>query len=121
MQLNAHIADESDIHPRSSTANAYTVLVIEGDPLIARSLELMLQAEGFTVETASDGARGAAAAKDGAFNLIILGVDLPDMSGLEAMGRIRKAAPKAVFVFASLTPASPVTPATLHLSDCCDS
>ncbi len=50
---------------------------------------------------------------------IILGVDLPDMSGLEAMGRIRKADPNAVFVFASLTPASPVTPPTLHLSDGC--
>lgn len=95
-----------------------TVLVIEGDPVTNRSLDLMLAAEAFLVETASCGADGVRHVGDRAFDLVVVGADLPDMSGLEAACQIRRASPRSVIVFASVSPATLASNATLHLSDC---
>jgi DNA-binding response OmpR family regulator len=95
-----------------------SALVVDGDPLVARSLEMMLTAESFQVATASRGAEGVKLASYGAFELIVLGADLPDMSGLEAMSQLRSAGVTAVTVFASVTPATAASAAALHLSDC---
>jgi len=101
-----------------SAAVLRSALVIDGDPLVARSLEMMLTAESFQVATASQGAEGVSLARRNAFELIVLGVDLPDMSGLEAMSQLRSAGVTAVTVFASVTPATAASASAVHLSDC---
>ena len=113
----ALVIDDEDIFIGRSNARRRTVLVIDGDPLVARSLALMLAAEGFVVETAPAGAEGIGLALARPFELIVLGAELPDMSGLEAMSHLRLAAVKAAIVFASVTPATMASAATLNLSD----
>ncbi len=110
--------DNGDIFISRPSVILRTALVIDGDPLVAQSLALMFGAEGFIVETAPTGAEGCRLALERRFELIILGADLPDMSGLEAMSRLRAAEVEAAMVFASVTPATLVAAATLHLSDC---
>jgi DNA-binding response OmpR family regulator len=112
------LIDDEDIFVGPSARTLRSALVIDGDPLVARSLALMLGAEAFIVKTASNAAEGFELALETAFDLIILGADLPDMSGLEAMSRLRLAEVKAVMVFASVTPATKASAASLHLSDC---
>ena len=110
------VADEEKFIARPN-AKLRRALVIEGDPLVARSLALMLGAKAFVVKTTSLGADGVRLAKSAAYELILLGVDLPDMSGLEAMSQLRSADFKGVMVFASVTRATAESTATLHLSD----
>ena len=66
------------------------ILVIEDEKKVASFIENGLQSEGFTVETAYDGADGLAKAYDGSFDLIILDRMLPKLDGLSLLRRIRK-------------------------------
>ncbi|HEX3365515.1 response regulator transcription factor [Phenylobacterium sp.] len=110
--------DDEAIFVGRLAAKPRTALVVDGDPLVVRSLALMLGAEAFLVETAAGGADGIRLALAGAFDVIILGADLPDMSGLEAINRLRRAKVTGAVVFASVTPATAASAASLHLSDC---
>jgi DNA-binding response OmpR family regulator len=101
-----------------SAASPPTALVIDGDPVVARSLERMFQDQTFVVRTARLGAEGVLMATARPYSLIVLGADLPDMSGLEAMNQLRMAGVSAAIVFASVTPATVANAAMMHLSDC---
>ena len=112
------LIDDEDIFVGRSARALRSALVIDGDPLVARSLALMFGAEAFLVETGSSGAEAVRMASDRGFDLIILGADLPDMSGLEAMNRLRQARVTSAVVFASVTAATAASNASLRLSDC---
>jgi CheY-like chemotaxis protein len=119
MPATALQIDDEGIFIGRREAKRRTALVIDGDPLVARSLAMMFEAESFIVETAPAGADGIRLAMQSPFDLIILGADLPDMSGLEAMNRLKMAEVTALMVFASVTPATAASAASLHLSSGC--
>lgn len=68
-----------------------TILIIEDDKDIAHLVRLHLQDLGYAAHLAHDGATGLAAALDQSFDLIILDLMLPGMSGLEICRQIRAA------------------------------
>ena len=117
MPATAQLIDAEDIFVVRSETRRRTALVVDGDPLVARSLAMMFEAESFIVETAAAGTDGVRRATENPFDLIILGADLPDMSGLEAMNRLKLAKVTAAVVFATVTPATTAAAAWLHLSD----
>ena len=59
------------------------ILVVEDDLKIARFIELELNHEGFTVETANDGRTGLDKALEGEFDLIVLDIMLPGLNGMD--------------------------------------
>ncbi|MEK4114276.1 two-component system OmpR family response regulator [Paenibacillus sp. DS2363] len=65
------------------------VLVIEDEPKIARLLELELQYEGYQVGKAGSGTEGLEKYADGQWDLILLDVMLPGLSGIEVLRRVR--------------------------------
>ncbi|MFE6074651.1 response regulator transcription factor [Paenibacillus sp. NPDC057886] len=65
------------------------VLVIEDEPKIARLLELELQYEGYQVGKAGSGTEGLEMYVDGQWDLILLDIMLPGLSGIEVLRRIR--------------------------------
>jgi len=65
------------------------ILVVEDDIKIARFIELELQHEGFTTETAHDGRSGLEKALESNFDLIVLDIMLPGLNGMEVCRRIR--------------------------------
>jgi DNA-binding NtrC family response regulator len=76
----------------SGAPAAKTVLVVDDEKNIRRTLQLVLEGEGYKVvgaETAEEGLR-VLGSPDIPVDLAILDVKLPDMSGLEALERIRK-------------------------------
>lgn len=66
------------------------ILIIEDDEKIARLLEIELKFEGFDVEFAYDGKDGFNKFKYSSYDLILLDVMLPKMSGIEVCKRIRE-------------------------------
>lgn len=65
------------------------ILVIEDEPSVAIALRDSLESEGHSVEVASDGSLGFQLASDESFELILLDLMLPKMSGLEICQRLR--------------------------------
>ncbi len=65
------------------------VLMIEDDSSTAQSVELMLKAEGFSVYSTDLGEEGVDLAKVYDYDLILLDLNLPDMSGLQVLRNLR--------------------------------
>ena len=67
------------------------VLLIEDDSAMARSIELMLRSEGFNVYTTDLGEEGIDLGKLYDYDVIVLDLQLPDMSGFEVLKSLRLA------------------------------
>lgn len=66
------------------------ILIIEDEEKIARFVELELRHEGYDVEKATDGRTGLECAESGHYDLIILDIMLPQLSGIEVLRRLRR-------------------------------
>jgi DNA-binding response OmpR family regulator len=66
------------------------ILVIEDDPSILRGLQLNLGMEGYAVRSASDGEAGLALARAERFDLLVVDLMLPRLSGLEVIRELRR-------------------------------
>jgi DNA-binding response OmpR family regulator len=66
------------------------VLVVEDEPAIAEAVAYALRGEGHDVETFEDGEQALEAASARTFDLVLLDVTLPGLSGLEVCRRIRQ-------------------------------
>ena len=67
------------------------VLLIEDDSATAQTIELMLKSEGFNVYTTDLGEEGVDLGKIYDYDLILLDLNLPDMSGLDVLRTLRVA------------------------------
>ncbi len=65
------------------------VLLIEDDSATAQSIELMLKSEGFNVYTTDLGEEGVDLGKIYDYDLILLDLNLPDMSGFDVLRQLR--------------------------------
>ena len=66
------------------------ILLVEDEEKLARVVELELRYEGYEVEKAFDGREGLEKALSGGFDLILLDIMLPSMSGMEVLRRLRR-------------------------------
>lgn len=66
------------------------ILLVEDEEKLARMVELELQYEGYEVEKAADGRTGLERAMAGGFQLILLDIMLPGLSGMEVLRRLRR-------------------------------
>ena len=67
------------------------ILLIEDDSATAQSIELMLKSESFNVYTADLGEEGVDLGKLYDYEIILLDLNLPDMSGFEVLRTLRVA------------------------------
>lgn len=66
------------------------ILVVDDEKLLVKGIKFNLENEGYQVEPAYDGEEAVNLAKTGNFDLIILDLMMPKLSGLEACMRIRE-------------------------------
>ena len=66
------------------------ILLVEDEEKLARVVELELRYEGYEVEKAFDGREGLEKALSGDFDLILLDIMLPSLSGMEVLRRLRR-------------------------------
>ena len=69
---------------------AERILLVEDEEKLARMVELELQYEGYEVEKAFDGRAGLDRALSGEFDLVLLDIMLPALSGMEVLRRLRR-------------------------------
>lgn len=72
------------------TEKAKKILIIEDEEKIARFIELELSHEGYDIYKAHDGRKGLDMAENGSYDLVLLDIMLPELSGLEVLRRIRR-------------------------------
>lgn len=68
----------------------HQILLVEDSPVIQLVHESTLQGAGFTVDTAESGKEALAMCAKHKYKLILMDINLPDMTGLEITTRIRQ-------------------------------
>ena len=79
------------------------ILVVDDEPDVVELVGFNLQAAGYTVITAADGAKAIKRARQDLPDLIVLDVMLPDVDGLEACRTLRREAATAAIPIILLT------------------
>ena len=74
------------------------VLVIDDDSGLRRTVSLLLEDEGHSVETAADGDEGLQKSIDWDPDLVLTDVRMPGMDGLELLDRLREAGSSALVI-----------------------
>lgn len=67
-----------------------TVLVVDDQPETADLVAALLRRVGYQLATANTGAAGAALARKEEFDLVLLDIDLPDMTGFELCAYLKQ-------------------------------
>ena len=67
----------------------YKILIVEDEPAMQMGLKDNLEFDGYTVEVSGDGADGLKKIMENSYDLVLLDVMLPKMSGFDVCKRIR--------------------------------
>src|SRR3954465_10666563 len=89
---------------RGFTSAVPSVLVIDDEPKIAEFVSRALAANGLTVQSATDGASGLAMAQDARFDLVVLDLLMPGVSGHGVLRSLMRERPQQrVLVLSALS------------------
>jgi DNA-binding response OmpR family regulator len=72
---------------------AHSILIIDDEPNLRRSLALILQRQGYSVTIAGDAQEAHQCLEAGPFDLVFLDLKMPDVGGLELLPEIREMYP----------------------------
>jgi DNA-binding response OmpR family regulator len=67
-----------------------TVLVIDDDPVVRQFVELVLSQAGYAVASAATAEMGIKSLQTSHWDLVLLDINMPEMSGLEVLRLLRK-------------------------------
>ena len=88
----------TEVKAELDIAAGLNVLVVEDNKINQILAKAMLENQACLVDVADDGLSGVDKATKGSFDLILMDINLPDISGLEAAERIKKHNPNANIV-----------------------
>lgn len=77
-------------------AEKKSVLIVEDDKVIIKSLKDILQSKGYSVDTAETGREGIEKSEVQFYNLALLDIRLPDMDGTELLTTMHETLPRMV-------------------------
>ena len=80
------------------TASGQRILLVEDEPLLRVSLGDALAKEGWQVDVAPDGERGAALFEEHQHDVVLSDLMLPRLSGIDVLRRIKAQTPEAIVV-----------------------
>jgi len=80
----------------------FSVLVVDDEPALRKVIRTSLAASGFAVEEAGTGNEAVGAVHERMFDLVLLDVNMPGMSGVEACRQIRAFAPRTGIVMVTV-------------------
>lgn len=65
------------------------ILIVEDDNFLLDLYKLVFEQEGFTIVTAEDGAAGFAKSQESEYDLILLDIMMPKLTGFEVLDKIK--------------------------------
>jgi CheY-like chemotaxis protein len=71
-------------------ASAAAILIIEDDPLVRQFVELVLSQAGYTISSVATGDLGLRALQQSKWDLVLLDIQLPDMTGVALLRLLRR-------------------------------
>lgn len=80
---------------------AQTILVIDDERAIRRTLNEILSFEGFKVDEAEDGVEGLKKIQEGNYDCILCDVKMPKMDGIEVLEKVKEINPDVPFIVIS--------------------
>ena len=80
-----------------------SILVVDDEPHLVRTLAINLRARDYTVETAADGRTALQSFHDAPPDLVVLDLGLPDLDGVEVLRRVRQVSEVPVIVLSART------------------
>lgn len=80
----------------------FSVLVADDEPVFRKTIRTLIAANGYTVEEAGTGREAVSAVQQQPFDLVLLDVNMPGMSGIEACRQIRAFAPRTGIVMVTV-------------------
>jgi two-component system KDP operon response regulator KdpE len=87
------------------SAKPLKVLVVDDEPAMRRALTASLTASGYLVEDAQDGEEAIEKVRQQSFDLVLLDVNMPRGSGIEACRRMRPLMPNAGILMVTVSDA----------------
>jgi DNA-binding NtrC family response regulator len=66
------------------------ILIVDDEPAICSGCKMILAERGYSVEVASSGRQGLEKLRNATFDLVLLDIKLPEISGLEILTRIKQ-------------------------------
>src|SRR5512141_613499 len=81
-------------HPMYIRAAAMPILVVEDEPRILAFVRRGLEAQGFTVDAATDGVTGLRRAREQRYDLVVLDLLLPRLDGLAMLRELTRSSPE---------------------------
>ena len=73
-----------------------SILVVDDDAAIRKTLSSILEKEGYLVEAVESGAKAIEVSNERFFNIALIDIRLPDMEGTELLENLKRTEPKMV-------------------------
>lgn len=77
------------------------ILIIDDEPIICKTMQLMLEEFGYVAQSAECGSKGIELFRTSPYDLVITDLLMPEMSGLEVIEQIRFISPQTPIIVAS--------------------
>ena len=90
--------------PQSSPVNKGKILVVDDELDIREGLELLLTSEGYGVELAQNGTEGLQKLERQGYDLVLLDLMMPDLTGMDVLREVRGATQELVYAHAETIP-----------------
>lgn len=71
-----------------------SLLIVDDDAMILESLVSILEAEGYNVRAAGTGEEALKELEKSFFNVVLVDIKLPDMTGLDLLARVKETTPR---------------------------
>jgi signal transduction histidine kinase len=81
-----------------SDASPIRILVIDDEPRIREACSMVLEDCGYEVTLAPDGLKGLALVQESYFDIVLLDLMMPELSGMDVLAKIRESYPDTVVI-----------------------
>ena len=79
-------------------SKAERILIVDDEPNISRLVSQLLAVKGYSSRVCDSGAQALDVIASGDFNLVISDINMPGMSGIDLLSRVRKSHPDVAFI-----------------------
>lgn len=90
--------EEKEFSPEDEILKKESILIVDDNMDICTILSMSFKKEGYRIITEQTGTGALSRIKEGSFNVLLLDIRLPDISGLEILKAVKQTAPETIVI-----------------------